>query len=54
MERRTRTPKDICTPMFTAALLTTVKTQTQPVFTDERKKKMWCIYVICACSVTQL
>ena len=40
--------KDTCTPMFTAALLTTAKTWKQPKCpsADERIKKMWCIYMM--------
>ena len=35
--------KDICTPIFTAALFTIMKTWQQPIclLTDERIKKMW-------------
>ena len=38
-----RSQKEICTPMFTAALFMIVKTQKQPKypFTDEWIKKMW-------------
>ena len=41
-EMKTRSPRDICTHMFTAALLTTVKTWEQPKgpLTDEWIKKM--------------
>ena len=40
--------KDTCTPMFTAALFTIAKTWKQPKCpsTDERIKKMWCIYTM--------
>ena len=40
--------KDICTPMFTAALLTIARTWKQPKrpSTDEWIKKMWYIYTI--------
>ena len=40
--------KDTCTPMFTAALFTTVKTWKQPkcLSTEEWVKKMWYIYTI--------
>ena len=40
--------KDICTPMFTAALLTIARTRTQPrcPLTDERIKKTWRIYTM--------
>ena len=43
---RTFIQKDTCTPMFIAALFTTAKTWKQAKFplTDERIKKMWCIY----------
>ena len=39
---------DTCTPMFTAALFTTVKTWKQPKcpLTDEWIKKMWYIYIM--------
>ena len=38
--------RDICTPMFIAALSTRVKPRKQPkcLWTDEWIKKMWCIY----------
>ena len=38
--------KDMCTPMFIAAVLTIAKTWKQPKFplTDEWIKKMWYIY----------
>ena len=41
-EMKTRSPRDICTHMFTAALFTTVNTWEQPKcpLTDERIKKM--------------
>lgn len=37
--------RDLCTPMFTAALFPIVKSQKQPKCpsTDERNNKMWCI-----------
>ena len=40
--------KDMCTPMFTAALLTIAKTWKQPKCqsTDEWIKKMWYIYTM--------
>ena len=43
---KTLIPKDICTPMFIAALFTTAKTWQQPKrpSTDEWRKKMQCIY----------
>ena len=43
---KTTIRKDTCTPMFTAALFTTVSTWKQPECpsTDEWIKKMWCIY----------
>ena len=37
--------KDTCTPMFSAALFTKLKTWKQPL-TDERVKKLWCV---CTC-----
>ena len=42
------TLKDTRTPMFTAALLTTVTTWKQPKYpsTDEWIKKMWYIYTM--------
>ena len=41
-------PKDICTPVFTATLLTITKTQKQPKcpLTDEGMKSMWYIDTI--------
>ena len=41
-------PKDICTPMFIAALSTIAKTWEKPkcVLTDEWVKEMWCIYTV--------
>ena len=40
--------KDMCTPMFIAALFTIVKTWKQPKcpLTDEWIKKMWYIYTV--------
>ena len=40
--------KDTCTPTFTAALFPIAKTWKQPrcPLTDERIKKMWCIYTM--------
>lgn len=40
---RSRISRDICTPTFTAALITTAKLQKQPTCprTDERIRKMW-------------
>jgi len=40
--------KDICTPMFTAALFTIAKTRKQPrcSLTDEWIKKLWHIYTM--------
>ena len=45
---KTLIPKNTCTPMFTEALFTIAKTQEQPKcpLTDERIKKMWCIYTV--------
>uniref|UniRef100_A0A9L0TN61 Uncharacterized protein n=1 Tax=Equus caballus TaxID=9796 RepID=A0A9L0TN61_HORSE len=42
------TQKDLCTPMFTAALFTIAKMWKQPKgpVTDEWIKKMWCIYTM--------
>ena len=44
----TKTEKDTCTPMFTAALLTTARTWKQPrcPSTDEWIKKSWYIYTM--------
>ena len=44
----TKTEKDTCTPVFTAALLTTARTQKQPwcPSTDEWIKKSWYIYTM--------
>ena len=46
------TQKDTCTPVF-IALLTTARTWKQPKcpLTDERMKKMWCMYLVEYCSV---
>ena len=43
---KTLIQKDTCTPMLTAALLTTAKTQKQlnRPSTDVWIKKMWCVY----------
>ena len=43
MQRKSLTGKDICTPMFTAALFTITKTQKQPkcLSTEDWIKKMW-------------
>ena len=40
--------KDRCTPMFTAALVTTAKTWKQPrcLLTDEWIKKLWYTYTM--------
>ena len=40
--------KNTCTPVFIAALFTIAKTGRQPKYllTDERIKKMWCIYTV--------
>ena len=45
---KTIVQKDICTPMFTAALFTIAKTWKHPNFplTDEWIKKMWYIYTM--------
>ena len=45
---KTIIPKDICTPMFTAALLPIAKTWKQPKgpATEEWVKKMWYIYAM--------
>ena len=44
----TKTEKDTCTPVFTAALLTTARTWKQPrcPSTDEWIKKSWYIYTM--------
>ena len=44
----TKTEKDTCTPMFTAALFTVARTRKQPrcPSTDERIKKLWYIYTM--------
>ena len=45
---KTLIQKDICTPMFIAALFTIAKTWKQPKYslTDEWIKKMWYIYTM--------
>ena len=45
-EMKTRSWRDICTPMFTEALFTVAKTWKQPKCSskDGWIKKMWCIY----------
>ena len=44
---KTTTPKDVCTPMFTAALYTIVKRWKQPKCTStEEWMKMWYIYTM--------
>ena len=42
----TKTKKDTCTPLFTAALFTIARTWKLPrcPFTDEREKRLWYIY----------
>ena len=42
----TGSQRDICTPLFTAALCTIINTWTQPKCpsTDKQIQKMWCIY----------
>ena len=44
----TKTEKDTCTPIFTAALFTIARTWKQPrcPLTDEWKKKLWYIYTM--------
>ena len=44
----TKTEKDTCIPMFTAALFTVARTWKQPrcPSTDERIKKLWYIYTM--------
>ena len=44
----TKIEKDTCTPMFTAALFTTARTQKQPrcPLADEWIKKLWYIYTM--------
>ena len=44
----TKTEKDTCTPMFTAALFTIARTWKQPrcPLTDEWIKKLWYIYTM--------
>ena len=44
----TKTEKDTCTPMFTAALFTIARTWKQPRYplTDEWIKKLWYIYTM--------
>ena len=48
-----KTEKDTCTPIFTAALFITARTQKQPrcPLTDEWIKKWWYIYTVeyCCC-----
>ena len=45
---KTTTPKDVCTPMFTAALFSIAKTWKQPKCpsTEEWIKKMWYIHTM--------
>ena len=45
---KTLIQKDICTPMFIAALFTIIKTWKQPkcLLMDEWMKKLWYIYTI--------
>ena len=45
---KTTTQEDTCTPVFTAALLTTARTWKQPKCpsTEEWMKKMWDIYTV--------
>ena len=45
-EKKLLIKKDTCTPMFTAALFTTVQIRKQPKCpsTDEQIKKIWYIY----------
>ena len=49
---KTITENDMCTPVFTAALVTIARTWKQPgcPSTDERKKKLWYIYTMKYCS----
>ena len=44
----TRTERDMCTPMFTAALFITVRTWKQPrcPLADKWIRKLWCIYTM--------
>ena len=44
----TKTEKDTCTPMFTAALFTVARTWKQPrcPSTDEWLEQLWCIYTM--------
>ena len=44
----TKTEKDTCSPLFTAALFATARTWKQPrcPSTDERIKKLWYIYTM--------
>ena len=44
----TKTEKDTCIPLFTAALLTIARTWKQPrcLLTDEWIKKLWYIYTM--------
>ena len=46
IEKKLLLKKDTCTPMFTAALFTTVQIWKQPKCpsTDEQIKKIWYIY----------
>ena len=46
--KETRIERDTCTPMFTAALLTIVRTWKQPrcPSTDEQIRKLWYIYTV--------
>ena len=44
----TRSERDMCTPMFTAALFIVARTWKQPrcPSADEWKRKLWCIYTM--------
>ena len=52
----TKIEKDICTPVFIAALFTIARTWKQPrcTSTDESIKKFWCIYTMEYYSATKM
>ena len=53
--KETRTERDMCTPMFIAALFTIARTWKQPrcPSADDWIKKMWCIHIAGYCSAIE-
>ena len=47
IQKKTVIRKDTCTALFKAVLFTIAKTWKQPKYqsTEERIKKMWCVYI---------